>query len=733
MSRQLFLLAILGLPACLAAAQGLAEPATGLPATRRPAMPSAPRLQEVFLTDGVGDTLSLGWRCLAWGSAQVRLEGKVLRPDVEYTLDYPAGVCRLASVPAAGSLVEVRYALLPRLSSPISVAAPRQATMSTVGGDRVGGLRPAGEPLAAALRSRSLALLKEFRAALGSESDGSVQVTNSGLRQQLESGLRQTEVNQQMTGVGGTGRVSYFRADPFDPRSAVDAREEFNSQLNLRPSPTSKLLIDNYFSRGSLFADEYEEAERRRVQFDQKWDKSTASLLWEHRRSDGYGVASALDALSLSLNRTVTSSLSAEGLFILRDSLFLGRETQSGLTLRQGLGSFADARGDLLFRRSSFTGDTLESGLTLSAQPGKNDVQVALRQSDSELYGRFQRFGGQVDSALTSRVQLHGEASLRSAESLGGVFTYGLGLTAQPTTRTLLETAFSQSTGEKTGRDQSQSLRVSVDPSSALRLQVGFDRLDSSKNGLSQNSMWIVTVGGRRYVRFEGYSGLYAMQEEGDYSDALYRLEVRPAPALTFSGSLRAVSEPDQLRQLAGVGATLRLLPGVDLSANYRQPRGPGTTPQDLFGRDLRLSVAPLGGFRVFGEYSVRPEDPKGVLLDQTHRTVGLETRLGSFGVEGSITSLDDPTSIDPGRTLDLLASLRLGAGTRLYGGVRSLDNSLADEVRSRIYRLGISQNAGESFFVLLEGQLGWLVDGNGTRTRSADDTRAQARFGLRF
>lgn len=729
MSRQLLLLAILGLPVASAAGPVSAEPLPLVPPIKR----SAPaRLQEIFLADGANDTFVLRWRCLRWGSAEVRLEGRVLRPAVDYALDYPGGSCRLAAVPAAGSLVEVRYALVPQLSTPTSGVNP--ALLGSR--EHPGGITSVEERLTAGLRSRRQALLRGGSPLGGAadEADPGVQVSNSNLRQQLESGLRQTEVNQQLTGESGTGRVSYFRADPFDPRSVDDAREEFNSQLNLRPSPTSRLLVDNYFSRGSLFADEYSESERRRIQFDQKWDKSAASLLWEHRRSDGYGVASALDALSLSLNRNVTSSLSAEGLFILRDSLFLGRETQSALTLRQALGSVADARGDLVFRNSSFTGNTLESGVTLSAQPGDaHDLQIALRQSDSELYGRFQRFGGQFDSAVTSRLQVHGEASLRSAASLGQVFTYGLGLTAQPTTRTLLESAFSESTGDKTGRDESQTLRLSVDPSSVLRLQLGLDRLDSSKSGLSQNAMWIVTVGGRRYIRFEGYAGLYAMQEEGDYNDALYRVEVRPSPALAFSGSLRAVSEQEQSRQLAGVGAALRLLPGVDFSANYRQPRGPGTTPQDPFGRDLRLSLAPLEGLRVFGEYSVRPEDPRGLLLDQTQRTVGLETRLGSFGVEGSISSLADAATLDPGRSLDLLASLQLGAGTRLYGGLRTVETSLADEVRSRIYRLGISQNAGENFFLLLEGQLGWVVDGNGTRTRSPDDTRAQARFGLRF
>jgi hypothetical protein len=661
---------------------------------------------------------------------EVAVDGRALQPATDFTADYPAGTCRLAAVPPAGARVEIRYALVPRLSTPVSPQPGASASEL----ERAARARLAGPVPGSALRSYRTSLLAGNRPLVRAEApDPSVQLTGTGLRQQLESGLRQTELSQQLTGESGSGRVSYFRADAFDPRSVADAREEFNSQLNLRPSPTSKLLIDNYFSRGSLFAEEYAESERRRIQFDQKWSNSDVSLLWEHRRSDGYGVASALDALSLTLNREVTSNLSAEGLFILRDSLLLGRETQSGLGLQQQLGSFADLRGDLLFRRSSFFGDTLESGLTLSAQPRSGDLRVALRQSDSELYGRFQQLGGEFDGIVSSQVQVHGEASLRSAASLGQVLTYGLGVTAQPTTRTLLETAFSESTGAVTGRDQSQSFRVSVDPSNVFRLQLGFDRLDSSLNGRSQNAMWIMTVGGQRYVRFEGTVGVYDLLADGTYDDSLYRVEVRPVPALALSGSLRTVSEEAELRQLAGVGASLRVLPGVDLSANYRQPQGAAAVSPDAFGRDLRLSLAPVGGFRLFGEYSVRPEDPRGYLLDQTHRTLGLETRLGSFALEGSVTSLQDPASPDPGRSLDLLASLQLGTGTRLYGGIRTLDGALADDLRSRIYRLGISQNAGDSFFVLLEGQLGWLVDSGGARTWSAEDTRAQARFGLRF
>ena len=736
MRQKLVLLTGIGLLAVPVAARAVvSQPAGSLEAPARASglgvrlarLPDG-RVRETFLADGTALTLRLSWSALKWGSAEVRVEDRPLVADAAYVLDYENGTCRLLQPLPAGSVVEVTYRLVPLLSLPFSVAGEVPFLAPA---------RPGGSAVRDALaltlarRQRTRPSLK-LPAGLGT----SLAIAPPpDVRQQLATGLRLTESTEQLGDRTGNGKVSYFRADAFDPTASAAAREEFNSQLNFRPTPTSRLLVSNYFSRESLFTEDYEENERRKIQFEQTWDRSSAALMWERRRADGYGVANALDALSLTLTRSVTSTLSAEGMLSYRDSLYMGRESQSLLSLRQLLGGFAEARGDLLYRRSEFWGNTLESGLTLAAHPhDSSEFQVSFRRSDSEQYGRYQRLAASAEAEVTSRVQVHGELSQRSTGTAGNIFTYGVGLTAQPTTRTLLETAFSESTGQVTGRDRSQSVRLSVDPSSAFRLQLGFDRLDSSDNGLSQNAMWIVTVGGKRYVKFEGYSGLYALQQDGDYRDDLYRLEVRPVPALAFSGSLREIQEADNSRSLAGVGASLKLVRGVDVSATYRQPRGPNDTELSVFGRDFRLSLAPVSGFRVYGQYSERPEDQRGVLLDQTNRSIGVETMLGSFSVQGAVTSLYDPLAPTAGRQLDLLASLRLGTGTRLYGGLRTLDSPLADESgRSRIYRLGVSQTAGESFFMLLEGQFGWMIDDGGARTWSLEDTRAQARLGLRF
>ncbi|HTE19902.1 MAG TPA: hypothetical protein VK689_16175, partial [Armatimonadota bacterium] len=542
------------------------------------------------------------------------------------------------------------------------------------------------------------------------------------------------ELQQQLGGPGsGSGNVTYFRADPIDPRTAGDAREEFNIKLNLRPGSSSRLLLDNYFSRESLFTESYEQNERQRLQFEQTLGKSTAALMWERRRSDGYGVANSLDALSLTLTHPFTRNLAAEGFFSHEQSMYRGRESESLLTLRQLLARGMQAQASVQFRGSEFSGNTLESGLTLFAQPGgSSDVTLGFRRSDSERYGSYQRLSAEFDAAVSKKLQVMGEVSERSSDKLGGIRTYGLGMSARPTARTLLEAAFSESVGEAAGRERSHTARLAVDPSAAVKLQVGYDLLTSDRDGDSENALWIVTLGGRRYVRLEGYAAQYVPLDDPRYRDALYRVEVRPIPVFAVSGHLRRVGNEAEENGVAGVGANLTLTRGVDLSTTYRRPTAAVTAP-DLFGRDFKLSLMPVSGLRVFGQYSLRPEDRYGVLLDQTHRSVGLETQLGSFSLQGSITSMQGQLAPDPGQRLDLLASLVFGGATKLYGGIRTQDGLLASDGRSRIYRLGISQTAGPAFFMLLEGQFGWLLDGGGTRTWSADDARAQARLGIRF
>ncbi|MFN3651243.1 MAG: hypothetical protein ACK47B_16830 [Armatimonadota bacterium] len=663
----------------------------------------------------------LAWRDLHLGSESVLLDGRRLREGRDYQFDAARGTVTLLAPPDRERVLEVRYLRRPVFSEPADPVLRAPALAAPRWTETEGLRRRLAETLAAA------------DASIGAPAPSSGVESAEALRDQLLSGLRQTVLQEELQGEPAeNGSFTYTRSDALEPGALADEREEFRTQLNLRPNPGGRLVYSDYYSRGSLFSDSYEEAERRKLQFEQSWGKSEVGLRWERQRTDGYGVANALDALSLSFTRQFGRS-SAEGLLAYENSLSRGWSTESLFSLRPAFTPWLKGHAGLFHQFSEYSGSTLESAASLTVSPGPDtEATVGIRQSDSELYGRYGLLSGQVTTTASDWLELTGEASRRDSDQFGAVNTIGLGLAARPTQRTLLEAAFSESTGAQLGRERTETLRLSADPAAWIRLQLGYDRLRSDDEGLSESTLWMLTLGGERYVRLEGYAGRHSLTEEELLTDALYRLEIRPWEPLAFSGSLRQVEGDEHEQSLAGIGASLRLLSILDVSAAFRRPTDLPEDQPELVGRDLSLSLTPVSGFRLFGQHSLRPEDSRGMLLDEAHHSFGLETRLGSFALQGMTTRMQGPVGLAPGTRHDLLASLELGS-TRLFGGLRLEDTVPSDPFRRRVYRFGIEQSAGDSFFLLLEGQLGWVTQAGGSSLRDPSDTRAQARLGLRF
>ncbi|MBM3457046.1 MAG: hypothetical protein FJX77_00720 [Armatimonadetes bacterium] len=364
-------------------------------------------------------------------------------------------------------------------------------------------------------------------------------------------------------------------------------------------------------------------------------------------------------------------------------------------------------------------------------------MRLGVRQSDSAKYGRFRRVSAETQWQLHPRVQVSGEVGHRSADEAPGIFTYGLGLAARPTSTVLFEASQQQGVTQSTARERNRLVRVTAQPSSVFRAQLGFqdnaleepDRLAATRNAL-----WNFQAGGnRRYVKLDGHSGLVTRPGQDPYLESLYRVEVRPAGAFSLFTSLREVEQKDAGHSLLGLGTTLFLRKGVEVTATHRQPGEDTGGKNDAAGQGLQLKLAPSGSLKLFGGYNFRPEDPRGALLDETHQTLGLETQVGSVALLGSMTYLDRPTSVASEQRWDLLATLSLGDATRLFAGYRTREGGLADRVFGRSYRFGVSQGVGTSFFLLLEGEVGYAFDPAGARSLDPDSTRAQARFGLKF
>ena len=647
------------------------------------------------------------------------LDGRLLVEGRDYSIDYERAELRLRAPLEADVLLEILYE--PAVSvTPMDLqptAAPRGSTLRRL----------------AALHG----LVPTLPALRGGVISPAVRVPS--LKDQLQSGLRLSEYRDDVRqGKTGQGAVSYRRADALDPRLDAAGREEFATRLDLQSAPGSRFRLNQTVARESLLAQGYREQEQRLLQFDRTFGRSAASLLWEQNRYAGPDLAYERDRVGLGLTHALGRRTSAEGSVSLENSLYRGRETSGLFTLRQLFGSTADAQVSLQQRASELSGNTLETGVTLSARPRPgSEVQVGFRQSDSERYGRYQRLSADAQAQLHSRVQVTGEVAQRSVQGGTGVLSYGFGVAARPTGRSLVEATQQESLAADQARERNRLVRFTADPSAALKVQLGFQEgvqhEAGSSGGLTRNALWNVQAGGRRYVKVDGYSGVVQRPGEVTFLDSLYRLEVKPAGAFALSTSLRQVDLGATDRSLLGLGTTVSLRRGVDLTAAYRQPQGlvSGSTPSS--GHEVRLKLAPVAGIRFFGGYNVRPEDTRGALLDEEQQTVGAETRLGSLSVIGSLTNLDRPTLVAAEQRWDLLATLSLGESTRLFGGIRSREGGTADRVFGRSYRFGVSQGIGSSLFLMLEGELGYAFDGTGARSLDPDNTRAQARFGVRF
>lgn len=651
-----------------------------------------------------------------FGSEAVVLDGLVLKAGRDYTVDWERGVLRLAVSAAPGSVLQVMYAAaeLPRfgeLPPPPSGTGHRPLQWMSVGGQ-----------VARGLGARVIGLNGEV----------------DSLELQLRSGVRRSDFSEETSEGPGRSTVAYNRVDPLDPRTAASGREEFASSVEFKPNPTTRLALDNSFTREGPLSDDYVERERRRVSYQQGWGRTLATLLWDERRSLGGAVAEDRSALSIGLTHPYARGGTVTALLQRESSPFFGGESRAQLNVRQQLGSIFETQAGLTVENSDLDGALLEAGASLFARPSdRADLRFTYNAVDSDRYGIFHRFKAASEIQVGSATQLSGEWVYRTSDRGERLMRYDLGLASQVARGTRVETNFNQAIRASGDRDYSGGFRIEADPSSVVKLRLGLDLNRRLEDGLSldrgQGANWSLALGGKRYARIDGYHGRFASYGESNFQDSLYRLEVKPHTLFALNGSLRQVDGIDTQRSLLGAGASVNPVRGVELLAAYRQPQLPsgGLLPEG--GKEVQLKLSPLAGVKVFGGYNLRPEDRQGLLLDERHRTVGLETRLGSLALSGSRTRLDRiPTQGREQRT-DVTATLAVGRGTQLFGGLRLREAILGERLFGQSYRFGINQGLRSSFFLMLEGQVGWLTDGAGLRAVDPDDTRAQARLGIRF
>jgi hypothetical protein len=677
--------------------------------------------QEMLFGDGSPGPYLLAWTAVMPGTDVVAIDGRRALPGLDYELDAAAGKIRFQAPLQRGQLVQIDYQYDP------AAAKPNKSTLSlplalTVLQDRrssiqfMGALRPDPRGSAPALlgftadtrvagaRISSLLLLTPSPAAppgagpsggarpgmdrtsamrLGAEGESGglkyhalwsqAGAGFTGAPQlQTPAGLRQIELAatyQAARGLTLTTQSSRTQALTEAQRGQERGQERY--ELAYRPSPNGSLSLSQEDARKAKVDGTEEETRQTRLQLDQQVGATTR-------------VAALLEQVS-------TRGTAAD-----------------------------DRRG--------------KAALSLQSRP----------------WGRL---------TLTTR------AERTASERDGAGSVYGFGAEVQAASRLVVGANWTHTATENAGERSDSQLRLALKGLAGdrhpLTAVVSLQRTDSERGGTTLGTLWNLAAGTRGWLKLEGKSTARLAPTGEAATEASYRLEATPVPGvkvaaltatldpagqpatenqeaslqlapvkpLTLGGSLGTSTQGDTTTTITSVSGTVRV-PLIDVSGQLKQRDRGGADA--LITRDYRVALTPASWLKVSGRYVENPEDSSGSVQDQVATSLGLQTRVGPVTLGGSVSNSEARLSLTETQQTELRLTLSLAPGSRFYSAYKASDERALDLVRGRTYSFGLTHAVGNSFYLQLEGEMTTYTR-DGIRLAERDQTRANARLGLRF
>jgi len=429
------------------------------------------------------------------------------------------------------------------------------------------------------------------------------------------------------------------------------------------------------------------------------------------------------DRSKLTLSHEVQEKTRADGL---REEATLSRAH-----LEQKLGQKTAATA--LLERAEAKGATSSqvdrTALTLTTSPSER-----AKLTGSYLHRDAGEAGEDTTTALAlsttpiDRLKLNSQFSRRTSEREGALNLFGVDWSARATSRVSLDGGFTRRDAELTGTDDAQRLRLSL---GAVSLEgqrrerdalAGPDELEETVR-LEAGLLRGLRLGGAVGNRVAGEA-----QAETDLSEAF--VELTPDPAFRFRGSVQSAVTGSQEARTTALSATVKAPGLLEITGGYKARETEEAAA--LISRDYVLAFKPLRGLTLQGAYRENPEDKNGLVLDQVHTSLGLQSQLGSLGLSGTYTAIDSGPASRGAEQFELTLTLGLAPQTRLYSGYRERETRDTSLFRDRTFSLGFTRSVGRSLFLLMEGQY-TLSDRDSSSLEDAADTRANARVGVRF
>lgn len=597
---------------------------------------------DVFMGRNTRGPYLLSWKGVRARSERVVVDGRTLRRDEEYTIDYTAGTLAFTHPLRNGSMARVTYEVDAKTAqrNPQTLQLPLDMELLNAARGKLALTGSYTAPLGQAGKETTLLGLTGELLPAGSTQISATFLTDVNARTRLEdkSGLRLQALAKSDL---AEWTLSYLHTgQQFSGAQAWKVKPDTDSF-----STTLKALLGQKVNL-SLGLQQSEVGSA-------KADSTSASVAY----SPTQGIRAVVSYLNQE-NPLVTTTTTAAGV------------TLQGGSVTAGIERRVQQQEGVLQGRSEVTTDRLTAQVNLTpntqAQALLEKQQLEGNQGDSE---RSTASLGVTTSPLKT-VQLstgirYDEIGEKQQTELR------LGLEAKPSSTYRLLGSYVQKQGELGDRVTASNVRVVSSPNRLLQVETGASLETVGTQGTLKQDV-LLALQPWQGVRLEtGLQGQHADEREG------------------YIRTLKAQVAPNRSWRLE-VSHRLRLLEG--------------NIPPESWG--VALSLTPSSGISLTGSYTRNPEDKKGHIKQQEQADVKLQAQVRALTLQGSLGVRRDLLSNTNITLADVVLTYRLSPLMELLGGYRLNRQQTTADLSTHTYRLGYRYALSDVLNLSLEGAL---------------------------
>lgn len=597
---------------------------------------------DVFMGRNTRGPYLLSWKGVRARSERVVVDGRTLRRDEEYAIDYIAGTLAFAQPLRQGSMARVTY----EVDAKTAQRNPQTLQL------------PLDMELLNAARGK-LALTGTYTAPLG---QAGKETTLLGLTGELLP-------------AGSTQISATFLTD-------VNARTRLEDKSGVRLQAIAKSDLAEWTLSYLHTGQQFSGAQAWKVKPDTDAFSTTLKVLLGQRVN-----------LSLGLQQSEIGSARAQG-----TSASLAYSPSAGV---RAVVSYLNQENPLATVSTTSAGVTVQRGQVTAGVERRIQEQESLLQGRSEV--TTDRLTAQVNLTPNTQAQaLVEQQKIVGTQGATERSTTSLGVTTSPLKSVQLSTGIRY---DEIGEKQQTELRLGLEakPSSAYRLLGNYVQKQGELGDRVTASNVRVVSSPSRLLQVETGASLETVGEQATLKQDVL-LALQPWQGVRLETGLQGQYAEEREGYIRTLKAQVAPSRSWRIEASHRLRLQEGNIPPETWG--VALSVNPSPSLSLTGSYTRNPEDNKGNIKQQEQADVKLQAQMSALTLQGSLGVRRDLLSNTNITLADVVLTYRLSPLMELLGGYRLNRQQTTSDLSAHTYRLGYRYALSDVLNISLEGSL---------------------------